>query len=298
MKKFGIDISEWQDGFDFDKAVAEGVEFVILRGADKLYKDRCFEAFYQACKQRNIPVGVYHYTRCTTPEQARQEAQFLIQNVLSGKAFEYPIYMDVEASSQKQAGKKQLTDAVVAYCEELRNAGYLPGVYTSLGFLRSYLDDSRLDPYEKWIAQWYRYCEYGDNLGMWQFGGETNLIRTNKVAGVICDQDYCYFEYPEIVKSRGLNGYNATKPETSAPADIKPGYDVTLRVLKRGCTGSDVRALQILLTGNGWDGGTWGADGNFGAETETAVLAYQKKKNLQQDGMAGPETKSSLLGIA
>lgn len=292
MKVFGIDISEWQDGFSFDKAVAEGVSFAILRGADHLYKDRCFEDFYTACKKRSIPVGVYHYSRATTISEAKQEAQFLISNVLQGKRFEYPIYMDVEASNQKKVGKKQLTDTVVAYCEELKKAGYLPGIYTSLSFLKSYLDDSRLDPYEKWIAQWYRYCEYGDNLGMWQFGGETNLIRTNKVAGAVCDQDYCYFDYPEIIKKRKVNGYTAAEPEK------EEGFDLKMRVLKKGCTGEDVRALQILLIGNGWNGGTWGADGNFGKQTENAVIAYQKKKNLQVDGKAGPETMQSLLGIA
>ena len=296
MKTFGIDISEWQDGFNFDKAISEGVEFVILRGADKLYKDRCFEGFYKTCRSKGIPVGVYHYTRSTTPAEARQEARFLIENVLQGKRFEYPIYMDVEASNQKKVGKKQLTDTVVAFCEEIKAAGYLPGVYTSLSFLKSYLDDSRLDPYEKWIAQWYRYCEYGNNLGMWQFGGETNLIRTNKVAGVVCDQDYCYFDYPEIIKKRKLNGYTASDPKPEP--EKEEGFDLKMRVLKKGCTGEDVRALQILLKGNGWNGGKWGSDGNYGAETEQAVTAYQKKKKLQVDGMAGPETMSHLLGIA
>lgn len=293
MKQFGIDISEWQDGFNFDKAISEGVEFVILRGADKLYKDRCFEGFYKSCKQRKIPVGVYHYSRSTTPEAARQEARFLIENVLQGKRFEYPIYMDVEASNQKKVGKKQLTDTVIAYCEELKKAGYLPGIYTSLSFLKNYMDDSRLDPYEKWIAQWYRYCEYGNNLGMWQFGGETNLLRSNKVAGVVCDQDYCYFDYPEIIKKRKLNGYTVTNPEP----EKEEGFELKMRVLKKGDTGEDVRALQILLMGNGWGGGRWGADGDFGAETEKAVIAYQKKKKLQVDGKAGPETMGSLLGV-
>ena len=171
----------------------------------------------------------------------------------------------------------------------------MPGVYTSLSFLKSYLDDSRLDPYEKWIAQWYRYCEYGDNLGMWQFGGETNLIRTNKVAGVVCDQDYSYFDYPAIVKNRGLNGYGQSAEESKT--EMKGDYTMEMRVLKKGCTGEDVRALQILLIGNGWNGGTWGADGNFGAQTEQAVIAYQEKNNLQVDGKAGPETMSHLLGI-
>ena len=47
MQKFGIDISKWQNGFNFDKAKAEGVEFIILRGAYSNSKDSCFDGFYK-----------------------------------------------------------------------------------------------------------------------------------------------------------------------------------------------------------------------------------------------------------
>lgn len=283
MQQFGIDISEWQDGFDFDRAVAEGAGFVILRGADHLYKDRCFEEFYSACQKRNIPVGVYHYSRATTEKEAVEEAEFLVQNVLKGKIFAYPVYMDVEAEKQKKVGKKQLTDAVLAFCRVIREAGFLPGVYSSLSFLNHYLDDSRLTGLEKWIAQWYTHCQYTGELGMWQFGGETNLIRSNRVAGVVCDQNYAYKNYPELA------GQTIRK---------EGDFTLTMRVLRTGCTGADVRALQLLLLGNGWTGGTWGADGNFGTQTRQAVIDYQTEKKLQIDGEAGPETMRSLLGIA
>jgi hypothetical protein len=183
----------------------------------------------------------------------------LIKNVLEGKEFQYPIYMDVEACNQTKVGKKQLTDTVIAYCEEIKKAGYLPGIYTSLSFLNSYLDDSRLAAYEKWIAQWYHHCQYTGELGMWQFGGETNLLRTNRVAGMVCDQNYAYRDYPGNQKK-----------------EKKGDYSLEMRVLRPGMTGEDVRALQLLLLGNGWSGGTWGADGNYGTQTREAVEAYQK----------------------
>lgn len=49
---------------------------------------------------------------------------------------------------------------------------------------------------------------------MWQFGGSTNLIRDNKIAGVVCDQDYCYVDYPSAIKSLGLNNF---PKQTSEP---------------------------------------------------------------------------------
>ena len=62
--------------------------------------------------------------------------------------------------------------------------------------------------------------------------------------------------------------------------------------------GNDVKALQILLMGNGCAIGKWGADGDFGISTENAVKDYQRKKKLQADGVAGPATWGKLLGVS
>ena len=59
--------------------------------------------------------------------------------------------------------------------------------------------------YPAWIASWSKTPPV--EVPMWQFGGETNAIRTNKVAGVTCDQNYCYVDYPTIIKENGLNNY-------------------------------------------------------------------------------------------
>lgn len=85
-------------------------------------------------------------------------------------------------------------------------------------------------------------------------------------------------------------------PETAATK--KEIFTLEMRVLKNGCKGDDVKALQILLIGNGHSCGKWGADGNFGLATKGAVMDYQEKHGLQVDGMAGPETMSHLLGIS
>ena len=113
MKKFGIDVSKWQGNFDFKQAKSEGVEFVILRGAYSTFKDGCFERYYNACKSLEIPVGCYHYSMARSVSEARREANFLIDNVLKGKQFEYPIYMDVEDKVQRDLGKDLLTDIVI-----------------------------------------------------------------------------------------------------------------------------------------------------------------------------------------
>jgi N-acetyl-anhydromuramyl-L-alanine amidase AmpD len=96
-----------------------------------------------------------------------------------------------------------------------------------------------------------------------------------------------------------LEDQEPDETKESIPVTAKKGdFTMEMRVLKNGCKGDDVRALQILLIGNGYTCGGWGADGNFGAATETAVRNYQKAKRLQVDGKSGPETMRSLLGVS
>ena len=73
---------------------------------------------------------------------------------------------------------------------------------------------------------------------------------------------------------------------------------VTFPVLKKGCRGQSVKVLQILLEGYGFFCGTWGADGDFGSATESALKAFQKAKGLTQNGQTEDEVWRKLLGIS
>ncbi len=55
-----------------------------------------------------------------------------------------------------------------------------------------------------------------------------------------------------------------------------------MAILKKGLAGEPVRRLQAKL---GVD-----VDGEFGPNTEAALKAWQKSKNLNADGIAGPDT--------
>ena len=72
---------------------------------------------------------------------------------------------------------------------------------------------------------------------------------------------------------------------------------VEVKVLKKGTKGGQVKAMQLLLIGNGCSCGSKGADGSFGPATDTAVRAFQKKTGLTVDGSCGPKTWAKLLGV-
>ena len=68
---------------------------------------------------------------------------------------------------------------------------------------------------------------------------------------------------------------------------------VNNQVLKRGASGDSVKELQNLLNQNG---ATLAVDGNFGPDTQSAVVNYQRSNGLTVDGMVGNETMGALTG--
>lgn len=245
--KFGIDLSEWQKGLDFDKVLNEGVEFAILRASYSTRIDKCFEDFYKSCKKRNIPVGCYLFSLAINETQAKEEARYLIE-LLKGKKFEYPIYFDIENKSQFGLGKKTVTDIIIAFCEEMEKHGYFVGVYSSLNYFNNYMDLDRIEPYSKWIAQYNTKCDYGRDFGMWQFGGEVNYIRSNNIAGKVVDQNYCYIDYPSIIK-KGFNGYKGVKSNEDIAREVIAGKwgNGSIRKNKLISAGYDYDAIQSLV---------------------------------------------------
>lgn len=92
-----------------------------------------------------------------------------------------------------------------------------------------------------------------------------------------------FFPYAEFAQ-------NVTKPtQTGGEKTVT----VTLTQLAKGAQGASVKSLQQLLTAKGYD--TKGADGIFGANTQSALRAYQKAMGLTADGICGQNSWTALL---
>ena len=197
-KLFGIDISAHQGDFPLDVAISQGVQFVIVKGGGGdagLYKDNKFERNYSLAKQLKIPVGSYFFSKAVNEDQALKEAEFYYNNCLKGKDFELPVYYDVEHRVQLNLDKETLTKIIIVFCNYIRQKGYIVGIYSSLSNFNNHFIDSKLSDYEHWVAQWSRNLSYSGRCGMWQFGGEVNLMRDVHIAGKIVDQDYMLYDY-------------------------------------------------------------------------------------------------------
>ena len=215
MTKKGIDVSHWQGTIDWNKVKKAGIEFAIIKagGSDAgFYTDSKWEANYKGAKAAGIPIGAYYFVGkdCVTAAAGKADAERFLQ-ILKGKQLEYPVYMDNEA--QPASAKTGITEATIAFCETMEDAGYFVGIYGSAvsGF-KERMDDSKLTPYAHWVAQYSSKCTYKGDYGIWQYSSKGSV---DGISGNV-DLDYAYVDYPSIIKSGGFNGY--TKETTPAPA--------------------------------------------------------------------------------
>ena len=93
--------------------------------------------------------------------------------------------------------------------------------------------------------------------------------------------------------SAGLAVRNGAEPAEDPKDESRP-------TLRKGSKGAAVKELQQILMDKGYDLGKWGADGDFGSQTEKAVKQFQKEHDdrdgyaLKVDGIVGEMTWGAL----
>ena len=248
MQRFGIDISKWQGNFDIQKAKDSGVEFAILKigGGDSIcYKDSQFDNNYLKCENSNLPKGCYFFGQALSKGKAVEEAQYWL-SLMENHRFDYPVFYDVEAK-MLTLDRRTLTDIINIVCSMVEENGYWVGIYSSASHFNRNVYDNELAKYSHWVASWSTTKPVllkGGVTQMWQFGGETNKIRSNKINGQVVDQDYCFVDYPTLIKKKGLNGYNLTTIKKSLE-------EIALEVIDGKWGNNDMR--KHLLTTHGYD---------------------------------------------
>lgn len=142
------------------------------------------------------------------------------------------------------------------------------------------------------------------HVGVYIGGGEVveamghayGVVKT-KLAG----RGWAYWGMPEWISYDEV----AVEAPSVACGDRSPkggAFALSFRILKEGCVGEDVKALQLMLRARGYPCGNYGpnkdgADGDFGAATKAKLISYQSTAGLAPDGEAGPKTLGALLGI-
>lgn len=200
----GIDLSHWNIVTDWKRVKDAGIEFVILKagGSDSgaLYKDKKFEEYYAAAKAVGLKVGAYFYAGIDsyTEEAGKRDANFFWQ-LLKGKQFEMPVYVDYEVKTI--GSKTEQSRYCIAFCDFMEDKNYYAGIYGSeISTFRDKLVLGMLTQYCLWVARYGKKPAFG---GIWQ------TTSSGRVTGIIgrVDLDECYINYSSAIIKKGLNGY-------------------------------------------------------------------------------------------
>lgn len=204
-KLVGVDLSKHNKVLNFEE-LAQHVDFVILRAGgnfDGFYKDSKFEQYYNGCKMNGIPVGAYYDCgkEFYTADMGKRCADHFM-GLLSGKMFEYPVYMDIEVTPARY--RKLITDAAVAFCENMEAHKYFVGIYASdVSGFQERLQIDRVKQFSFWVARYGKQPEYVKQYGIWQYSSKGRMAG---ISGDV-DLDVSNYDFENIIKGVHLNGY-------------------------------------------------------------------------------------------
>ena len=89
-------------------------------------------------------------------------------------------------------------------------------------------------------------------------------------------------------------GYARPKYPVKSSANSSD-INISLPTVRKGDSGNAVKILQLALVAYEYNIGKYGADGDFGSDTESAVRQFQKNSEIEVDGIVGRDTWSKLM---
>ena len=194
----GIDVSRWQGDVDFNKAAADGCEFVIIRiggYAEEQFEDAYFAANIKNAKAAGLKVGVYWYSEENGAAQVRENAEYLY-SLLAGERLDFPIFFDWEDFYNFENYKmsiRDLNEMFLAFREEAEARGYKAALYNSKYYLGILWSDEVKDG-GVWLAQYVDEPTYTGDFFLWQQG-------IGRIDGIDGDVDVDVF-YPDAMKKK------------------------------------------------------------------------------------------------
>lgn len=253
--KQGIDISSHNGTIDMEKVKKSGIEFIILRmgyGKNSNQIDKRFYENYNKALEFQIPVGVYLYSYALNIESGLEEANFVL-NVVKDLKLEYPIFIDMEDAdgykAKNNVSYSTCIDICEKFCDQIEKSGYYTGIYANLDWLNNKINDSRLDRFDKWVAQWSNKCTYKKDFGLWQYSSRGIISGIN---GYV-DLNYSLKDYPKIIEQTGLNKLNTNKIVYIVQANdnlskIAQKYNIswqTIYELNKNIIGNDPNIIKV-----------------------------------------------------
>ena len=128
----GVDVSSHQGAIDWPAVAADGVDFAIVRAGNRgytegaLYADERFSENVDGAEAAGLATGVYFFSQAVTPDEAREEADFVL-GLLAGRPLDLPVAFDHEPVSDETGRANHLAGTELAacaraFCERIEHA--------------------------------------------------------------------------------------------------------------------------------------------------------------------------------
>lgn len=330
----GPDISKHQGNVNIKAIRDAGYKRIGIRvGYGKNNVDQKYIVNAEACYNLGIPVLLYWFSYAYTVAMAAAEAVYCIEQARK-YWLKCLVAFDLEYDTTNYArkngvviDKKLATDLAIAFLNKVKEAGFVPVIYTNRDYLRNYFDMSRITAEVGTVYVWYaRYATIIPDAELqaadiWQYTSKGNIpgvtgnVDLNRFYSSFGENEFLTDE-PAIREPKpnlNIRGFQvaATKDGFKdqngkfLDADGKDGpktqyvrRQITLNAkwtilgYKVGSMGNVVRWVQERIKEMGYG---VSADGKYGEATRAAIICFQRDYNLMADGIAGYNTIQALF---
>ncbi len=183
----GVDVSVYQGQIDWQAVCEAGVEFAIIRlgyrgyTSGGLYLDDYYLQNIEGALAAGLQTGVYFFSQAINEEEAREEAEYVLQWV-DGYDVSLPVFYDWELTTQeaRTAGmdSETVTACAAAFCQTIEEAGRDAGVYFGQHTGYQLLNLLELQDYAFWLAEYADTPSFRYQFTWWQY------TESGKVPGV------------------------------------------------------------------------------------------------------------------
>ncbi len=177
----GVDVSAYQTEIDWQAVKDAGVEFAMIRvgyrgySTGKLDLDDCFLSHIQGALDAGLDVGVYFFSQALTPEEAEEEANYVL-TWIEGYDITYPVVFDWEEVDTEartdEMNMLMLTSCAQRFCQVIEQAGYEAGVYFNQAYGYQQLNLVSLKDHTFWLAEYSQAPTFYYDFELWQYTNE------------------------------------------------------------------------------------------------------------------------------
>ena len=202
----GVDVSAHQGEIDWERVADAGIDFAMIRAGYRgyteggIFQDEYFVQNMEGAIAAGLEVWVYFFSQAVDEEEAVEEARQVLEWITPYDVA-WPVVFDWERVSQENSrtldtSGDAITNATIAFCREVEEAGYLPMVYFSPSKGYTELELERLLDWPFWLAHYtedWSATSFRYHFAMWQYtsSGTVDGISTN------VDLNLCLTDFEE-----------------------------------------------------------------------------------------------------